>query len=141
MTTLETELQRHDLAPLADRAPNGLAPICDPLLLDRQADRYRSGGRALETVTDWYGIEHNCPGDPRSDAEAALVLAYVIGACYPPIGRLSRPALHREQVRWDEQQVREAEVRQPGRERDPRWPLGTVQALPWQDHDASQTSA
>ncbi|MFE7330868.1 hypothetical protein ACFU8W_39225 [Streptomyces sp. NPDC057565] len=137
LTTLEAELLRHDLAPLADRVPNGLTPICDPLVLDRHADPFRSGGRALETVTEWYGIVHDCPGDPRSDAEAALVLAYVIGACYPPIGRLSRPALHREQVQWHGQHVQEAEARKPGREKDTHWPLGTVQALPWQDHDAS----
>jgi DNA polymerase III subunit epsilon len=136
LTTLETELQRHGLTPLTDRAPNGLSPICDPLVLDRHADRFRSGGRALERVAEWYGVPHDRPGEPRHDAEAALVLARVLGACYPPIGRLSRPALHREQVGWHEEQLREAEARNPARERDRHWPLGTVKVLPWRDHDA-----
>ncbi|MFE1958934.1 3'-5' exonuclease [Streptomyces sp. NPDC059479] len=136
LTTLEAELLRHGLASLADRVPHGLSPICDPLVLDRHADPFRSGGRALETVTEWYGIPHGHPGRPHHDAEAALVLAYTIGACYPPVGRLSRPALHREQVRWYEQYAEEAEARNPGVGRDRQWPLGTVEGLSWQDHKA-----
>jgi DNA polymerase-3 subunit epsilon len=133
LTTLEVELLRHGLISLADRTPNGPSPICDPLVLDRHADPFRSGGRALKTVTAWYGVPHR-PGHPCHDAEAALVLAYIIGACYPPIGRLSRPALHREQVRWHQEQVQNAEALNRNGEREPHWPLGTVKLLPWQDH-------
>ncbi|MFE7484181.1 hypothetical protein [Streptomyces sp. NPDC057552] len=134
LTTLETELLRHGLTPLSDRLANGLSPICDPLVLDRHAEPFRSGGRALETVAEWYGIPHERPGDPACDAETTLVLAQVIGACHPAVGRLSRPALHREQVRWHEEYVKEAEARRPGRDRDRRWPLGTVQVLAWEEH-------
>ncbi|MGW6058694.1 hypothetical protein [Streptomyces sp. NPDC055189] len=136
LTTLEAELLRHGLAALSDRAPKGLFPICDPLVLDRHADQFRPGGRALQSVTKWYGIPHCCPSRAASDAEASLVLAQVIGSCFPSIGRLSRPALHREQVRWHEQYVREAEARHPDKDRDTAWPLGSVEPLPWADHDS-----
>lgn len=135
LTTLETELLRHGLTPLADRLSNGPTPICDPLVLDRHAEPFRSGGRALEIVAEWYGIHHEHPGDPNSDAETTLVLARVIAACHPPIGRLSRPALHREQVSWHQQYVQEAETRHPDRDWDHHWPLETVQVLPWEEHD------
>lgn len=138
LTTLEAELSRHRLTALSERAPKGLFPICDPLVLDRHADQFRSGGRALETVTEWYGIPHCPPGHAASDAEAALALAQVIGSCFPPIGRLSRPALHREQVRWHEQHVREAQERRPDRDRDMTWPLVQVEALPWVGHELAQ---
>ncbi|MFF4867612.1 hypothetical protein [Streptomyces sp. NPDC000961] len=135
LTTLETELVRHGLVPLSERLAGGVAPICDPLVLDRHAEPFRAGGRALETVAEWYGIPHERPGDPSCDAETTLVLAQVIGACHPAVGRLSRPALHREQVRWHEQYVQEAEARRPGRDRDRWWPLGAVRVLEWEDHD------
>jgi len=135
LTSLETELLRHGLTPLSDRLANGLSPICDPLVLDRHAEPFRSGGRSLETAAEWYGIPHERPGDPSCDAETALVLAQVIAACDPAIGRLSRPALHREQADWHEQFVQEAEARRPNRNRDRLWPLETVQVLAWKEHD------
>ncbi|MDQ1065732.1 DNA polymerase-3 subunit epsilon [Streptomyces canus] len=135
LTTLESELLRHGLTPLSDRLANGMSPICDPLILDRHAEPFRSGGRALETVAEWYGIPHERPGDPSCDAETTLVLAHVIAACHPAVGRLSRPALHREQIRWYEQYAQEAVARRPNRDRDRRWPLETVQVLDWKEHD------
>ncbi len=131
LTFVESELLRHGLEPLSARGPAGLFPVCDPLVLDRHVDRYRSGGRALEKVTTWYGVPHEHPGDPGSDAEAALVLAEVIGACHSSLGRLSRSALHHEQTLWREREASEAEAYDPVRKRDHRWPLGTVEALPW----------
>jgi DNA polymerase-3 subunit epsilon len=53
LTTLESELLRHGLTPLSDRLANGISPICDPLVLDRHAEPFRSGGRALERVAEW----------------------------------------------------------------------------------------
>ncbi|MFI6639612.1 hypothetical protein [Streptomyces sp. NPDC050504] len=133
LTTLESELLRHGLVPLADRLANGLSPVCDPLVLDRHAEPFRTGGRALEAVAEWYGIPHERPGDPACDAQTALVLAQVVAACHPAVGRLSRPALHREQVRWHEQYVREAGARRPGGKGD-RWPLAEVRVLDWEEH-------
>ncbi|MFI6281584.1 hypothetical protein [Streptomyces sp. NPDC050988] len=135
LTTLETELLRHGLRPLSDRLAGSPSPVCDPLVLDRHVAPFRSGGRALETVAEWYGIPHERPGDPAGDAETALVLAQVIAACHPAVGRLSRPALHREQVRWNEQYLQDAESRRPDRNRNCDWPLETVQVLDWKEHE------
>ncbi|MFF3494670.1 hypothetical protein ACFYWS_25325 [Streptomyces sp. NPDC002795] len=135
LTVLETELIRHGLVPLSDRLPGGLSPICDPLVLDRHAEPFRSGGRALETVSEWYGVPHDRPGSPACDAETSLVVAQVIAACHSGIGRLSRPALHREQVRWHKQFVHELEARNPGRPTDRHWPLETVQVSAWKEHE------
>ncbi|MFG2601024.1 hypothetical protein [Streptomyces sp. NPDC048462] len=135
LTMLETELLRHGLTPLSQRLANGLSPICDPLVLDRHAEPFRPGGRTLEAVAEWYGIPHDRPGDPSCDAETTLVLAQVIAACHPAIGRLSRPGLHREQLRWHEQYVQGAETRRPDKNRDHLWPLETAQVLAWKEHD------
>lgn len=123
LTTLHAELVRHGIAPLDDRLPAGVAPLCDPLVLDRHADRHRAGSRSLPLVADWYGVPLDHPGDPASDAAAALLLAEEIAARYPPLARLSRPALHTEQIRWY--------ARQTSRHPDaPDWPFTPVRPRP-----------
>ncbi|MFJ9824578.1 hypothetical protein ACIRSU_09385 [Streptomyces sp. NPDC101160] len=125
LSTLHAELLRHDLAPLTTRLPGGVAPICDPLVLDRHADRYRAGSRSLRSVAAWYGVPHAHPGDPGSDAEAALLLADEIAARHAPLARLSRPALHTEQILWHaEQMSRHPEAAD--------WPFTPVQPQPWE---------
>ncbi|MFJ3582265.1 3'-5' exonuclease [Streptomyces sp. NPDC090127] len=125
LTTLHAELLRHDLAPLTDRLPQGVAPVCDPLVLDRHADRFRTGRRSLRAVAEWYGVPHGDPGDAASDAEAALALARVIPDSYPALAKLSRPALHTEQIRWYADQTR----RHPDA---PPWPFTPTAPEPWQ---------
>ncbi|MFD0549528.1 3'-5' exonuclease [Streptomyces rectiviolaceus] len=136
LTTLETELLRHELTPLADRVPDGLEPICDPLVLDRQAAPFRFGGHSLEAVTEWYGVTHDRPGHPGHDAKASLIVAYIIGACYPAIGRLSRPTLHQKQAHWHERQMQEAEILHPSGSWGRQWPTADVHVQPWQDQPA-----
>lgn len=119
LTTLHAELLRHGLAPLTARVPAGVAPICDPLVLDRHTDRYRPGPRSLHAVADWYALPHPAPGDPSSDAAAALALARAIPASYPTLARLSRPALHTEQILWYAEQT----ARHPDA---PAWPFEDI---------------
>ncbi|WP_418960588.1 hypothetical protein [Streptomyces tritici] len=126
LTLLETELTRHGLPTLGERAPHGLAPVCDPLVLDRHADPYRSGGRSLERVTAWYGVPHDRPGDAASDAEATLALAQTLGARYPALARFSPPALHNEQLLWN--------AAAHGRHDPDSWPLAPVEPRPWSAH-------
>lgn len=125
LTMLHTELLRHGVPTLTDRLPHGVAPICDPLVLDRHADRYRPGSRSLRALTAWYGIPHAHPGEAASDAAATLELAQVLASSYPAIARLSRPALHTEQIRWNAEHSR----RHPDA---PEWPFATVEPLPWE---------
>ncbi|MFE9044785.1 hypothetical protein ACFYOG_28270 [Streptomyces sp. NPDC007818] len=123
LATLHAELLRHGLAPLADRLPDGVvAPVCDPLVLDRHADRYRPGGRSLPAVAEWYGVPLERPGEPASDAGAALLVAGAIAASYPAVARLSRPMLHAEQVIWYAEQTE----RHPDA---PAWPFDPVEPV------------
>ncbi|MFF8602438.1 3'-5' exonuclease [Streptomyces sp. NPDC015232] len=122
--TLHAELLRHGLPPLTARLPSGVAPVCDPLVLDRHTDRYRPGRRSLHAVAEWYGVPHATPGDPACDATAALALARAIPASYPSLARLSRPALHTEQVLWYAEQT----ARHPDA---PAWPFEETCPLPW----------
>ncbi|MFF5970569.1 hypothetical protein ACFY7C_03480 [Streptomyces sp. NPDC012769] len=125
LTTLHAELLRHGLDPLTARVPAGVAPVCDPLVLDRHVDRYRPGSRSLRSVAQWYGVPHDRPGDPGSDAEAALLLARAVAARHPALARLSRPALHTEQVLWYAEQT----SRHPDA---PAWPFIPAGPLPWE---------
>ncbi|MFG2116104.1 hypothetical protein ACGFRB_26290 [Streptomyces sp. NPDC048718] len=125
LATLHAELLRHGLTPLTERLPAGVAPVCDPLVLDRHADRYRPGGRSLPAVADWYGVPLDHPGDPAADAAAALALAQEIAARHPPLARLSRPALHAQQLLWYADQMR----RHPDA---PDWPFTPVDPEPWE---------
>ncbi|MEV4946855.1 3'-5' exonuclease [Streptomyces sp. NPDC053755] len=126
LSLLHAELLRHGVRPLTERLPGGVAPVCDPLVLDRHADRYRPGRRSLEAVTRWYGIPHAHPGDAASDAEATLALAQAVGACYPAVARLSRPVLHAEQTLWNAESSRH-------RQAAPDWPMTPVEPLPWEE--------
>ncbi|MFJ9088167.1 hypothetical protein ACIRL3_37740 [Streptomyces sp. NPDC102384] len=139
LTILETELARHGLPLVSTRLPRGLSPICAPLVLDRHAEPHRSGRRRLQDVAKWYGIHHDDPGYPTSDAETSLVLAQVIAACHPAVGRLSRPALHREQVCWNDRFIQGLEARSPGIVTDRHWPLESVQVSAWTDHDSADS--
>src|SRR5690606_385575 len=47
LTLLETELRRHELPTVAERVGGPLCPVIDPLVLDREHDRYRKGKRTL----------------------------------------------------------------------------------------------
>ncbi|MFB7862628.1 hypothetical protein [Streptomyces sp. NPDC056069] len=125
LTMLHAELLRHELPSLAARLPAGVAPVCDPLVLDRHVDRYRPGRRSLRAVAEWYGVPHASPGDPASDAGAALLVARAVAECHPPLARLSRPALHTEQVLWYAEQT----SRHPGAL---AWPFTPSEPLPWE---------
>ncbi|MFI8961740.1 3'-5' exonuclease [Streptomyces sp. NPDC053493] len=133
LTTLHAELVRHGLAPLTERLPAGVAPVCDPLVLDRHADRYRPGSRSLRAVAEWYGVPHLRPGDPASDAEAALLLAQALGATHPSLAKLSRPMLHTDQILWHAEQT----ARHPG---SLDWPFTPADPLPWEPPPSGRAS-
>ncbi|MDD7542545.1 MAG: exonuclease domain-containing protein [Mobiluncus porci] len=53
---LEAELARNGLPTVQERLGGALAPIIDPLVLDRALDRYRRGKRRLAAVCAVYGL-------------------------------------------------------------------------------------
>ncbi|UGQ10196.1 DNA polymerase III subunit epsilon [Yinghuangia sp. ASG 101] len=104
LTLLEAELRRHDRTPLARRVPV-LGPIVDPLVIDKQLDRFRRGKRTLEATTAFYGVSLADAHTADADAEACLRLAVELGARHPKLAALDVRALHNEQRTWAAEQA------------------------------------
>ncbi|HLS14214.1 MAG TPA: exonuclease domain-containing protein [Beutenbergiaceae bacterium] len=56
LTIIERELERHGLTTIGERLGAPLAPVVDPLVLDRALDRYRPGKRKLVDLCEVYGV-------------------------------------------------------------------------------------
>ncbi|MFE5582507.1 exonuclease domain-containing protein [Kitasatospora sp. NPDC056531] len=103
-TMLDRELERHGLEPLAVQA--GQEPIVvDPLVLDRQVDRYRRGKRNLTALSEHYGVRLDGAHEAAADALAAVQVAYEIAERHPAIGGASLADLHTAQVAWAGEQA------------------------------------
>lgn len=78
LTLIECELERHGLPTLRERLQGDIAPIIDPYMLDRHADKYRKGKRRLENLAEHYGVSDD---DAFHNAEAdVLATLRVLGA-------------------------------------------------------------
>ena len=128
LTLLEAELDRHGLKALRDRVP-AVAPIVDPLIIDRTMDRYRKGSRTLEAQCAHYGVTIENAHDACADAVAAMEVARAQAARYPELAEASLAELHSRQVEW--KAVVEAEFaeykasRGEPFTREPGWPIRT----------------
>ncbi|MEV6522581.1 exonuclease domain-containing protein [Longispora sp. NPDC051575] len=131
LTLLETELRRHGLRSLTDRAGGTLAPIVDPLVIDRHVDRYRKGGRTLEVVCAFYGVTHPGPHRADADTQACMDLAIAIAACHRTIADTSLADLHAGQAEWYAESVAYFAERFPERHYEPAWPIATVTVEEW----------
>lgn len=83
----------------------GLRPIrwqalVDPLVIDRQVDRFRSGRRCLEALCRVYEVPFVTPHDAGNDAEAALGISRGIAERYPEVARCEIRDLTRLQAVW-----------------------------------------
>jgi DNA polymerase-3 subunit epsilon len=100
LTLIAAEANRYGLAPLASRPGWRRACIVDPLVIDRQVDRYRRGKRTLQAAALYYRVlatgAHSCDGD----AVAACRLARAIARNHPMIGNAEPAMLHRAQSLW-----------------------------------------
>lgn len=127
---LRGELKRHHLPTLEERLGSKIAPIIDPLVLDRHLDRYRKGKRQLALVCAAYGMA------PRedfhhaaADVEATLDLLGLMAQKYPQIASLTAGQLHELQVEAHAQWARNfnefMSQRRPGsfRAASAQWPL------------------
>lgn len=102
---LQAELRRHGLQTLEERTGTQVAPVIDPLVLDRAVDRYRRGKRKLVDLCGVYGVV----GDGTLHTADVDVIATldVLGAMvarYPEIGARTLQDLHGYQAsehrRW-----------------------------------------
>ncbi|WRS29119.1 exonuclease domain-containing protein [Actinomycetaceae bacterium MB13-C1-2] len=104
---LEADSKRHGVKSLSERLDGEVAPVADPLVLDRALDRYRKGKRTLADVALAYGIA--VPEDTHQAHVDSILALEVLGAIldrYPSLGAMSLSELHQYQrdshSRWAE---------------------------------------
>jgi len=114
LSLLAHEARRHGHAGIVAR------PVVDPIILDKQVDRYRRGKRTLDLTAAHYGVELTDAHDAGADALAAARIAQAIGARYVDALPQDVMALHDAQVGWAAEQ--QASFARYMREKvDPNW--------------------
>ena len=108
LTMFEAECARYGVDTLAARRGHvsKIGPIVDVLVLDKQADKFRKGGRKLEQLCATYGVRHTGAHDAAADALATCRLWPRIMAKHAR--KLSAPtigALHQAQIGWRKEQM------------------------------------
>lgn len=80
LTLLDREARRHNMPTLIDRL-NGapIAPVIDPMVIDKALDRYRPGKRKLVDLCAFYGARIDGAHDSTADALAAARVVYRLG--------------------------------------------------------------
>jgi DNA polymerase-3 subunit epsilon len=109
LTLFEAECARHGVDGLAARLghPSKVGPIVDVLVLDKQIDKFRKGGRKLEQMCAHYGVRHTGAHDAAGDALAACRLWPRIMAKHArkfPTS-LTMQSLHQKQIGWRQEQA------------------------------------
>lgn len=122
LSLLRAECARHGVA-----WPAEPAPILDPLVIDKQFDRYRKGKRTLEAVAAHHGVEIGNAHDAGDDAIAAGRVLQRIARKYADVIPEELEELHRAQVAWAAAQAASFQdymrrVRDPSFVADGRWP-------------------
>ncbi|MBF0720975.1 exonuclease domain-containing protein [Sanguibacter inulinus] len=104
---LQAELDRYGLPSLEDRIDGRVAPVIDPLVLDRALDRYRRGPRKLVDLCGVYAVVGD--GELHTadvDVIATLDVLHAMLARYPELAERELDALHLYQAdehrRWAE---------------------------------------
>ncbi len=97
LTILQAELTRHQLPPLGSAAD--ICPVIDPLVLDRELDRYRRGKRRLGDLVEFYGQQAAADlHDAEVDVLATLDVLREIARRYQQAAQMELSQLHTWQV-------------------------------------------
>ncbi len=101
--------------------------IVDPLVLDKQMDRFRKGKRKLDIVAAHYRVELSDAHSALADARASVALARILGERFADLAAMDAAELCAAQKEWyaaDKERF-EAWLRSKGRDADidRRWPL------------------
>lgn len=96
ISLLENELRRYGLPTVAQRLGGRFAPVIDPLILDRELDRWRKGKRKLVDLLTVYGIQVNPDELHQSDVDVSMTLTLLQAMVekYPRIGEMQLLQLH-----------------------------------------------
>ncbi|TDE97619.1 DNA polymerase III subunit epsilon [Occultella glacieicola] len=99
LTIIERELERHGLVTIGERLGSPLAPVLDPLVLDRGLDRHRLGKRKLVDLCGHYGVQER--GELHTaDVDVAATLDVLAEQTrrHPGLADRSLPELQRWQT-------------------------------------------
>ena len=123
LNLLRAEAERHDLT-----WPGTPSPVIDPLVIDKQVDRYRRGKRTLEVVAAHYGVSLGLAHDAGEDAIAAGRVAQTLARRYADVLPADAGTLHDAQVEWCAAQAANFQdymrrVKDPSFVADGAWPL------------------
>jgi DNA polymerase-3 subunit epsilon len=99
-TILDREAKRYGLDPLGD-----LRPVIDPLVIDKQVDRYRKGKRRLENAAAHYQVSLDNAHDASADAIAAGRIAQALARVHAEKLSMTALQLHDAQVLWAAEQA------------------------------------
>lgn len=126
-SVLHYELLRHGLPTMLDRLGGQPYSLIDPLVLDKQADRYRKGSRKLQAVAAHYSVHLENWHNAEADAIAALGIADALFEQNPRLAAYDSQRLFLAQQAWREEQ--QAGLQEHFRKTDPdaycapEWPL------------------
>ncbi|MGP9694574.1 exonuclease domain-containing protein [Brachybacterium sp. AOP25-B2-12] len=96
---LEADLARHGLPTLAQRLGHEIAPVVDPLVLDRGLDRFRKGKRTLTDLCSVYDVTQDGRMHTADvDVSATLDVLRGIIARHPDLGAAPLAEVHQRQI-------------------------------------------
>lgn len=122
LTLLREEQRRHGVSGIDP------VPVLDPLIIDKQVDRYRKGKRTLIATAQHYGVELGNAHDAGEDAIASGRVLQKIAMKYRTTLPAELEQLHAQQVAWARAQA-ESFQEYMRRARDPHfvadgdWPV------------------
>lgn len=101
LAILENELRRNSLPTLAERLGHDIAPVIDPLVIDRGVDRYRKGKRKLVDLIGVYGIEQDGRLHTADvDVSGTLDVLRAMVTKHPRLAQTELDALFQQQMQW-----------------------------------------
>lgn len=100
LSLLDRECRRHRVPPV-----EGIAPVIDPLVIDKSVDRYRKGKRTLEVTCERYGVTLDGAHEAGADAIAAGRLALALARTFPDEVGIPASDLHGRQEVWYREQA------------------------------------
>lgn len=105
LTLLAAECRRYGVT-----MPEVAPLVVDPLVIDKQLDRYRRGKRILEAVAAAYGVVLEDAHTAEADSLAAGRLAQALVRAYPTELDVPLPDLYDAQARWFDEQAADFEA-------------------------------
>lgn len=126
LTMLDREARRNEVEPLVERVPADSLLVVDPLIIDKQLDKFRKGKRTLTDVCAVYDVALNDAHAADADAIAAARVAWRLGEKFEELG-VPLDELHQLQVAWAAEQAASLEsyFKSQGRDEtvEGAWPI------------------